>query len=77
MLESWAEQDDKDGDASAAEANRAAAVCIRALKIPGALMDCMCPGCPNPLLAISRSGLCEDCANLDCEHDEPEASRAT
>jgi hypothetical protein len=70
MLDGWAHVDEVIGDKDVAENNRLAAACIRALKVPGAQEACVCTGCPAMVDTCSRSGLCAECANEDCEHDE-------
>jgi hypothetical protein len=74
MLDSWAEHDERVGDNESAEALWLAAKSIRARKIPGAMEKCHCDGCPERVETWSRSGLCYDCANEDCDHDAREAA---
>lgn len=33
---------------------------------------CICPGCKEMVPKASASGLCRDCLNEDCQHDEEE-----
>jgi hypothetical protein len=70
MLDGWATYDEWAGDKVLAGANRLAAACIRALKVPGAREACVCTGCPVMVETDSRSGLCAQCAGEDCDHDE-------
>jgi len=71
MLDGWVAADERDGELNSAATLRTAALCIRALKDPTAMEACGCGGCPEQVECWSRSGLCWDCANEDCDHDEP------
>jgi hypothetical protein len=69
MLDEWAECDEAQGEDESAAANRHAARCIRALKRPDAKETCACTGCAEMVERWSRSGICYDCANEDCQHE--------
>ena len=70
MLESWAAADEREGEADSAGALRNAAACVRELRDPTAKGKCACPGCEDQVPRFWRCGLCVDCANEDCDHEE-------
>jgi len=74
MLDGWIAADEREGDLDSAETLRIAALCIRALKDPDGKEFCVCTGCTEAVERWSRSGLCFDCANEDCDHDDAEVA---
>ena len=70
MLDSWAQADEHTNDDDEAGTLRCAAACIRGLKDSARAKRCLCPGCPKQVPTYWRAGVCLDCGNEDCEHDD-------
>ncbi len=70
LFDGWIEHDEAMGDNETADVLHGVVATLRALKRPDQTIKCVCdPSCPNREPAWSRSGLCQDCAACDCQHE--------
>lgn len=77
LLEDFAEGSDIQGEWRISDELKATAVCVRGLKVPGEMVQCICCDgdenhCKEQVESWSRSHMCVACANEECEHgDDP------